>query len=84
MDLRNKIRSFVASVSSSAATDIDNDDALLDTGVIDSVAMIELVVWVEEEFGFSIEIDELTQDNFGTIDRLAKFIESHDSESAKR
>ncbi len=46
--------------------------------------MIELVVWVEEEFGFSIEIDELTQDNFGTIDRLAKFIESHDSESAKR
>jgi acyl carrier protein len=43
-------------------------------GVIDSTAIIELVVWVEDKFGFAAELDDITPDNFGSVQLLARWI----------
>jgi D-alanine--poly(phosphoribitol) ligase subunit 2 len=51
-------------------------DVLPQTGVLDSAAILELVVWIETEFGIEIDQQELSLDNFGTIQRMTEFIEA--------
>jgi acyl carrier protein len=49
------------------------------TEVVDSTAVMELVVWMEDNYGFQVELDDITPEQFGTVARLAAFIESHRS-----
>ena len=53
----------------------DAGQNLLEAGVLDSVAMMELIVWLEEQFKIAIEADDLTPDNFATLDAMAKYVE---------
>jgi acyl carrier protein len=58
------------------------DQPLLDSagGVIDSMTMWPLIVFVEERFGIKVEDTDLMQENFRTLRALTKFIESKHSE----
>ena len=58
------------------------DQPLLDSagGVIDSLNMWPLIVFVEERFGIKVEDTDLMQENFRTLRALIKFIESKHSE----
>jgi acyl carrier protein len=58
---------------SSFKGDIQSDTHLI--GIIDSTAIMELVVWIEGTFGFSVEIDDINPDNFGSIRLLAVWIQ---------
>jgi acyl carrier protein len=51
-------------------------------GVVDSTGVMELTVWVENTFGFSVEIDDITPENFGTIRRLADWIRRNTTKAA--
>jgi acyl carrier protein len=42
---------------------------------VDSMALLQLVSFVEEEFEIEIRDDELTPDNFETIEAVARLIE---------
>lgn len=45
------------------------------SGVIDSTAMMELVVWIGDKWGFDVEIDDITPENFGSVKKLTEYIE---------
>lgn len=48
--------------------------SFLDTGIIDSTGVLELVMFVEETFGIKIEDDELLPENLDSVENLADFI----------
>ena len=50
------------------------EDDLVNMGVLDSLALMNLLVHIENEFGLQISIDELEFDNFRTIAMIAEFI----------
>lgn len=51
------------------------DDApLLGGGVIDSIGVIELVEFLQKEFGCSIVEDEITEANLGSVSAIARFV----------
>jgi acyl carrier protein len=52
-------------------------------GVIDSVALIRLISFIEEEFGVLIEDDELTPSYFGTIEDIAALVDRKASEPSR-
>ncbi len=58
------------------------DQPLLDSqgGVIDSLNMWPLIVFVESHFGIKIEDTDLMSENFQTLRALIKFIETKHSE----
>jgi acyl carrier protein len=58
------------------------DQPLLDSqgGVIDSMTMWPLIVFVESHFGIKIEDTDLMQENFHTLRALINFIETKHSE----
>lgn len=53
---------------------ISNDDSLLESGTIDSTGILELVLFLEENFSISVEDDELVPDNLDSINRIADFV----------
>jgi acyl carrier protein len=57
---------------SDAALDLRPETSL--EGVVDSTGIMELVVWIEDTFGFMVEIDDITPDNFGSVQQLARWI----------
>ena len=62
-------------------TDLDLDTDLI--GLVDSTGVMELTVWIESTFGFSVEIDDITPENFGTIRRLADWIRRNSTQPAE-
>jgi acyl carrier protein len=50
------------------------DDALISSGLIDSFHLVDLAVFVEEQFGVRIEDTELNSSTFDTIARLSALI----------
>jgi acyl carrier protein len=51
------------------------DQEIPSAGILDSPALMELIMWFENEFGLEVDQDQLTLENFGTIDRMAAYEE---------
>jgi acyl carrier protein len=56
--------------------EIKTDESLLDSGIIDSTGILELIMFLEEKFSITIEDDELTPENLDTIQNLVSFLSS--------
>lgn len=52
------------------------DDALLGSNLVDSLGVLELVTFVESEFGITVCDDELLPENFQTIQCITNFVKS--------
>ena len=53
---------------------IGEDEPLLETGVLDSLGVLDLVEFLENEFKIEIIDDELLPENFETIKRITSFV----------
>jgi acyl carrier protein len=70
-----QIRAYIAENFLFGAEGVTDDTSLLDGGFIDSTSVLEIVGHLEEQYGISVKDDELVPENFGTIARLAAYLE---------
>jgi acyl carrier protein len=77
MQLREQIRGFIIENFLFGDTEPLTDDAvsLLDNGIVDSVGVLEMVAWLEENHGLKVEDQELVPENFDSVERLTRFVE---------
>ncbi len=52
---------------------IQDDDVILELGILDSPAVLELVCWYEEHFSIQLEDSEVNIDNLGTVAKMVNF-----------
>jgi len=52
-----------------------DDSSFLESGVIDSTGVLELVTYLENKFGFKIADEELVPENLDSINNVLRFIE---------
>ena len=50
------------------------DEDLFDTGVLDSLAFVQLLFHLEEEFGVSTSVEDMEVENFKSISSIAHFL----------
>jgi acyl carrier protein len=50
------------------------DANLIESGVLDSMMFVDLIVFIEERFGVVAELDDLEIDNFATVASMARFV----------
>jgi len=51
------------------------DDAnLVETGVLDSLMFVSLLLHVEQDFGVKINLEELEIENFNSVAKIANFV----------
>lgn len=54
--------------------DLRDDQLIPESGLLDSAGIMELIVWYETRFDLEIDQDELTIDNFGTVNGMADYL----------
>jgi len=54
--------------------DLTNSQSLLQTGVIDSTGVLELVMFIEQEYGIAVADDEMLPENLDSIANISDFI----------
>tara|TARA_R110002111_G_scaffold248400_1_gene312068 strand:- start:89648 stop:89905 length:258 start_codon:yes stop_codon:yes gene_type:complete len=76
--IQSEIRNFVADnfLFGEDPESLLNDDSFLETGIIDSTGVLELVAFIEDKYSVEVDDDELVPENLDSIDRLINFIES--------
>jgi len=55
---------------------LKNDTPLLESGILNSLSLLKLVVFLEKQFGVVVPADELVPDNFKTIDVICAYLRS--------
>ena len=54
---------------------VELNDSLWNSGVLDSITIVELAVEIERQYNIEIPFDEIVEDNFETLARLIQFVE---------
>ncbi len=74
MDVADKIAGFIKEeVVLDTDTSLKNDAPLLE-GILDSMALMQLVSFLEEEFDIEIDDTEVTAENFKTIADIERLV----------
>lgn len=71
--IRAQVRDLARRLGNDAG-DLADDDILPAAGLLDSAALLELVVWYEAEFDLPLAQEEINIDNLGSIDAMADFL----------
>lgn len=54
---------------------LGDEDHLLANGILDSLGVLDLVGYLEQEFGIAVSDDDLLPEHFETLRRLTAFVE---------
>jgi acyl carrier protein len=73
MEPKQQIRHFVTS-NFYAAGALGDGDSLLEHGIVDSTGVLEVIAFIEEAFGVTVEDEEMLPDNLDSIERIAGFV----------
>ena len=74
-DLKQQLRAFITETFLFGVDEPFADgDSLMDSGIVDSTGVLELIEFLEDRFGLQINDDELVPENLDSIDNLVAFI----------
>jgi acyl carrier protein len=74
-----RLRDILARTLGTAPGDPETD--FVQSGLLDSLALVELLVAVEEEFAITFSPDELEIENFRSLQALVALVDAHGSGS---
>ena len=77
--IRARVRSFVDENFLYMRPDFElgDHDSLMGNGIVDSMGVMEMIEFLEEEFGVTVDDADITEANIGTIDAIAGYVETH-------
>ena len=70
--IHQKLTELFAKKLNLEVSSVDTD--LVETGLLDSLALVELLAQLEETFGISVSTDDLEFENFRSITSIARFV----------
>ena len=77
--IRRQIHEFVATnfLFDGNSEQLDDSESLLETGVVDDTGVLELVLFVEEAWGLTVDRGDLAPENLESVDALAHYVFGH-------
>ncbi|MCW9024276.1 MAG: acyl carrier protein [Gammaproteobacteria bacterium] len=76
MSVKDKVRGYILEnyLFSDDPSALADGDSFLDKGIIDSTGILEVIYFLEDEFGVSVEDDEMVPENLDSVDNIVAFI----------
>lgn len=76
MSTEQALRSYILEnyLFSDDPSDLNNEDSFLEQGILDSTGIMELIFFIEEHYGISVDDEEMVPENLDSIDNLVRFI----------
>lgn len=73
----NTVRAFIAeNFLFRADAEVANSQSLLETGVIDSTGVLELIAFLEQTYGITVADEEIVPENLDSIDNMTRYLAS--------
>ncbi len=75
-DIESRVRQFIADnfLFGDDANTLTDKQSLLDAGLIDSTGILQLVAFLESDFGIRIADAEIVPDNLDTIGTIVRYV----------
>ena len=77
MDIANRIKPLVEEITFKS---VEIDEPLYTSNLIDSMGTVDLAMMLEEEFNIKIDVRDIIESNFDSINKLSTYIKSRISE----
>lgn len=61
---------------------LGNTTSLLETGVLDSLSLLRLVVFVQRQFGITVDDVDLVPEHFDSVDAICRYLRSREASRA--
>lgn len=74
-NIQEQIKNFILSEFVFDRNEIDSDEDLLSQGILDSSGVLQIVFFMEKEYGISVGDEEIVPDNFQSVNALTQFIQ---------
>jgi acyl carrier protein len=76
MRIEDQIKDYIAKnlLFSDNGFPYDENVSFLDEGIVDSVGVMELVSFVEDDFHVNVEDLDITPDNFDSVSKIAAYV----------
>ncbi len=75
MTISNKVRAFVCTNFYVPDPDVLREqESLLEAGIVDSTGVVEIIGFLEGEFGIRVEDAEIVSENLDSIERITAFV----------
>jgi acyl carrier protein len=75
-EIRTRLREYLKKdVLRDPSYPLGDNDALISSGLIDSFSLVDLALWVEDQFGVRIDNSELNDKSFDNLSQLASYIQ---------
>lgn len=77
MSTNDNIRNFITTeiLHGSQPKPLDDHEPLIESGIIDSMGIMTLLVYVEEQFSIQIPSGDLVPENFASISSIAALVD---------
>ena len=76
MDEKKVLRDYIVEnfLFGDTETQFTDDDSFMEKGILDSTGILDLILFLEENFDIKVEDDELIPENLDSINNLVAFI----------
>ncbi len=81
MTIESSIRTYILEnyLFTDDQSELDSNDSFLEQGIIDSTGVLEIVLFLEEEFAIKVEDQEMVPENLDSVINIVNFIEKKTS-----
>lgn len=86
MDFKEQLRQFVLNelVRQAGPQTLEDDESLLDRGIIDSLGLLRLLAYLESEYKVKVRDEDVIPEHFESINTIATFVASLSNGSGRR
>jgi methoxymalonate biosynthesis acyl carrier protein len=70
--IKATVKHFIS--SSSNITNLDDDDNLFESGIVNSLFAVQLMTFIEKTFAMEVEMDDLDIENFKSLNATTAFV----------
>ena len=76
MNIQQQIREYIVeNILFGDGENLQPDTSFQEEGVIDSMGLLGLISFLEDEYGITIEDDDLTMENLGSVQDVSSFVQ---------
>jgi len=71
-EIKETVKRFI--LNSIAITDLDDDDNLFESGIVNSLFAVQLMTFIEKTFAIEVGMDDLDIENFKSLNAATAFV----------
>jgi len=76
MSVEQKIRSYILEnfLFTNDESELNSEDSFLEKGVLDSTGILEVIYFLEDNFGIKVDDEEMIPENLDSVNNIVKFV----------